>query len=91
GQRDQYEVAYRRFEDPAYLPLLGPRNSEQALLWGADALPEDRPSRLRLRSTNDPSDGIAVLRDASGQTAVFFDYGPGTSGHVHPAKLGLIL
>ncbi|GMV91239.1 MAG: hypothetical protein AMXMBFR82_10170 [Candidatus Hydrogenedentota bacterium] len=91
GQRDQYEVAYRRFEDPAYLPLLGPRNSEQALLWGVDALPEDRPTRLRLRSTNDPSDGLAVLRDASGQTAVFFDYGPGTSGHVHPAKLGLIL
>lgn len=91
GQRDQYEVAYRRFEDPAYLPLLDPRNSEQALLWGVDTLPEDRPTRLRLRSTNDPSDGLAVLRDASGQTAVFFDYGPGTSGHVHSAKLGLIL
>jgi hypothetical protein len=91
GQRVQYEVAYRRYEDPAYLPLLDARNSTQALLWGAGALPEDKPKRLRLRSTNDPSDGLAVLRDASGQTAVFFDYGPGTSGHVHPAKLGLIL
>ncbi len=91
GARNHYEVAYRRFGDPNYLPILNPRDSEDALLWGVDTLPEDGPKRLRLRSSNEPSDGLAVLRDTSGQTAVFFDYGPGTSGHVHPAKLGLIL
>jgi len=91
GQRSQYEVAYRRFDDPAYLPLLKPRDSIQALLWGVDALPEDGPKKLRLRSSNDTSEGLAILRDKSGQTAVFLDYGPGTSGHVHAAKLGLIL
>ncbi|MCC6699446.1 MAG: alginate lyase family protein [Candidatus Hydrogenedentes bacterium] len=91
NQRDYYEVAFRRFQDPAYLPLLKTRDSVDALLWGVDTLPTDQARTLALVSSNEPSEGLAILRDATGQTAVFFDYGPGTSGHVHPAKLGLIL
>ncbi|MCC6491115.1 MAG: alginate lyase family protein [Candidatus Hydrogenedentes bacterium] len=91
SKRNFYEVAYRRFQDPAYLPLLAARDSRDALLWGVDTLPTDQARALALGSSNEPSEGLAILRDATGQTAVFFDYGPGTSGHVHPAKLGLIL
>ena len=89
--RSYYEVAYKRFADSHYLCLLEPRDSPWALFWGAD-IPADveRPA-LRLTTSNEESEGLAILRDAAGTTAFYLDYGQGRSGHVHPAKLNILL
>jgi len=47
--------------------------------------------RARLRGSNSEAEGLAVLRDKSGETAVLLDYGPALSRHVHPAKLNMVL
>ena len=85
-----YEPAYRRYRDPRYLSVMQPRNSESALLWGAEDIPADVPP-LTLETTNDPGDGLAVLRTQDGQTALFFDYSQAGSSHVHPARLNITL
>jgi heparinase II/III-like protein/alginate lyase len=89
GSRSHYEVAYARFNDPSYAPLLVPRDSRNALLWGVDTVVCPMTPLAPRESDNIESDGLAILRNSD--TALYFDYGPGTSGHVHPAKLGLIL
>ena len=91
SQRKYYEVAYRRFGDPAYASMLPPRNSVEAFLWGVDYVPYGVTANLGLTSSNEPSEGLGILRSPGSDTAVYLDYGPGTSTHVHPAKLGLIL
>jgi len=91
GARRFYDVAYRRFEDPAYIPLMRPRDSGWSLLWGVGEVPPDAGDGLQLVSSNEEAEGLAVLRDASGRSALYMDYGPGISGHNQPAKLGIIL
>jgi oligo-alginate lyase len=91
GARSYYEVAYRRYGDPNYLGLLQPRDSVQALLWGADTVPEEAPPALKLATSNDASEGLAILRDADNATALFLDYGEKFGGHIQPGKLGIIL
>jgi len=91
GNRQFYGVAYRRFADPDYLALLQPRGTEWALFWGVDALPDDAGAPLNLESSNDESEGLAILRDPDGTVAGFLDYGKGYAGHVHPARLNVVL
>ena len=90
GQRRLYEVAYRRFKAPEYVPLLDPRDSPEALFWGAESVPA-ATEKLVLTSSNAESEGLAILRDAAGEVAVFLDYARGEAGHSHPARLGVIL
>jgi len=90
GDRAYYDVAYRRYGDPNYLALLRPRDSAEALFWGAN-LPAEIPALPRQTSSNCEAEGLAILRDTDNQTALFFDYSANQSGHAHPAKLGIIL
>jgi len=91
GQRAFYEVACARYREPLYAALLEPRDTEWGLFWGAEELPPGTGEELRLESSNDLDEGLAVLRDVAGGIAVFLDYGKGYSGHVHPARLNFVL
>ena len=86
-----YEVAYRRYADPAYLVLLEPRGGNWALFWGADIDADKLGGAPPLATSNSVSEGLAILRDNARGLALYLDYGAGHSGHVHPAKLGMIL
>ncbi|MFP4500144.1 MAG: alginate lyase family protein [Candidatus Hydrogenedentota bacterium] len=85
-----YEVAYRRYEDPVYTPLLGERNTPLALVWGAPSLPADAPETLILESMRIMDDGLAVLRADGGKTAAFLDFSGEGTVHTQPAKLGVL-
>lgn len=89
SQRGLYETAYKRFRDPVYTALIQERDTPEALFWGVDDVPDPQP--LRLESSSGKGEGLAVLRDPSGRTALYLDYGPGQAGHNHPAKLGIVL
>ncbi|MBP8130122.1 MAG: heparinase II/III family protein [Candidatus Hydrogenedentes bacterium] len=86
-----YEVAYKRFGDPQYAAVLEPRNTVWGLFWGGSALPESGAPRLQLATSNNESEGLAILRDATGETALYLDYGGAATEHIQPAKLGIIL
>ena len=88
--RHLYEVAYRRFQNPQYLPLLDKRDTPLSLVWGVDTLPEPVPRHLNPGSTTLPEDGLAVLRNASDNVTAFLDYSGKGTVHTHPAKLGLL-
>lgn len=85
-----YDIAYRRYGTSAFRRWAEPRESAWALLWGAETLPAVPPAPARA-STNSASEGLAVLRSADEDTVAMLEYGPGLSGHVHPAKLNLLL
>ncbi len=91
GQRRFYEISYARYQDPAYLALLGPRDSDWALFWGGEVDETALGGSVELATSNSLSEGLAILRDGAGETALFLDYGPGMSGHVQPAKLNIVL
>lgn len=84
-----YAVAWRRYADLRYATLATKMDHPWMLFWGAPA-PPGEPD-LRLATSNDPGEGIAVLRDAANTIAVMMDYGPGAAGHVHPARLNVLL
>lgn len=86
-----YEVAYKRFGDPQYAAVLEPRNTVWGLFWGGATVSEDGPPKLQLHTSNNESEGLAILRDATGETALYLDYGGAGTDHVQPAKLGIIL
>jgi hypothetical protein len=84
-------VAYRRYRDEDFVGLVGKRDSTWALLWGVDTVPEVSGASLALATSNSESQGLAVLRDSENKIALFLDYGKKHGGHIHPAKLGMIL
>jgi hypothetical protein len=84
-----YAVAWRRYGDLRYAALATKYDHPWVLFWGAP-VPSGTPDPP-LRTSNDASEGLAILRDAENRIAAFLDYGPGKSGHVHPAKLNLLL
>jgi len=90
GNRGFYEMGYSHFKDERYLPLLTVRDSRDALLYGADSLPEEKGA-LTLDSYNDDEEALAVLRNPDGKTAVFLDYTRARVGHMHPATVNLLL
>jgi hypothetical protein len=87
GQRGLYEYSFRQFRDPRYGELLEPRDSYDALFWGADACKGTRNALAGGVAV----DGVAVLRDVERDTTACLDFGPGLSGHVQPSKLNLVL
>jgi oligo-alginate lyase len=89
--REFYEVAWKQFESPIYLRFLQPRNSIWALFFGADKLEKPPVRSLWLTTSNSLSEGLAILRNGSGDAALYFDYSQGTVSHFHAAKLGIIL
>jgi len=107
-----YEVAFRRYREPRFASLAGPRPRDEALLHKSEDLPESRalgleaaalalflgaetlpepPAPLEWRSSNDPGEGLAVLRGQENQTVLLLEYGPARAGHVQPAKLNIVL
>lgn len=89
--RALYEVAFRRYGDPQYAALLAPRNTTWGLFWGGAPLPEGDIPEFRPGTSNAQAEGLAILRDASNETALYLDYGGKKSDHVQLAKLGIIL
>lgn len=88
-----YEIGFARYQDPAFAwPLLGAsRDSLNALLYGADTLPENVPETKK--STHLNRAGFVYLRQGKNDDPSYLalDYGPHGGGHGHPDKLGFIL
>ncbi|MBI5831006.1 MAG: heparinase II/III family protein [Armatimonadetes bacterium] len=94
GRRDSYDLAYAKYHDPAYLPLLagGPRTGRLALLYGEAELPQAGAAAVR-GSANSPASGYAMLQagDGEGATWLCLKYGPHGGGHGHPDKNHFVL
>jgi len=88
-----YEIGYARYKDSSLAwPLAGgERDSLNALLYGAETLPEDVPAIER--STHLSRSGFVYLRQGKKEDLNYLalDYGPHGGGHGHPDKLGFIL
>ncbi len=91
GARQYYEVAYKRYGDKMYATLLRPRDTEWGLIWGSGTVPEADGKVLPLGSSNEPAEGLAILRDKRNETALYLDYSPRYGGHIHPCRLNIIL
>lgn len=93
SQAATYELAYARYNDQAFLPLIADadRRSEFALWFGAHDLPPV-PERT-YSSTNHPESGFGILARGKGEDATWLclKYGPHGGGHGHPDKLGFVL
>ena len=90
---DLYELAYARWHDPRYLPVMsGARQDNLALWYGVPVLPPAGTSP-ELRSHNSPASGYAVLTRGAGEAATWVQvkYGPHGGGHGHYDKNGMIL
>jgi len=88
-----YELAFARYQDPAYAALLasGKRDSELALWFGGDTLPSgDLPAR---GCRNAAASGYAILQRGAGREATWLcvKYGPHGGGHGHPDKNSFVL
>lgn len=91
---DLYELAFARFHDAAYAPLLqhGNRRGRMALLFGAAKIPAGKvptPSASR----NLTASGYAILErdEKTNATWLATKYGPHGGGHGHPDKNSFIL
>ena len=95
---DDYELAYARWKDPAYLKLIKPdrRTGPLALLYGVTDLPTRStatPAADSSPSHNSPASGYAILRSDNTRDATWLcvKYGPHGGGHGHPDKNTFIL
>jgi hypothetical protein len=88
GYRRLYEPGAQRFPDRMAGVTLEPREHLWALLWGPNEAPAGADRSWV--SSNEPSEGLAALRNADNAIVALLDYGE-PSGHVHPAKLGLVV
>ena len=95
-----YEMAAGWWPQPLYRDLLaaiyrrGPRDSEEALLYGPDAVTADAGSLSRPRSGVLPHSGFAMVRSADPldrQSLALLKYGPHGGSHGHPDKLAVTL
>jgi hypothetical protein len=88
-----YEIGFARYQDPAFAqPLIGgPRTHLNALLYGAENLPDEVPETIH--STHLNRSGFVYLRQGKKDDLSYMalDYGPHGGGHGHPDKLGFIL
>jgi hypothetical protein len=89
-----YELAFARFQDPAYAPMLARngRRSQMALLFGAPDLPAGTAA-AQSASRNLAASGYAILQEGEGTNAAWLalKYGPHGGGHGHPDKNSFIL
>jgi oligo-alginate lyase len=99
---DDYELAYARWKDPAYLRILSTskRTGRNALLYGAATLntqsaptPPPVEADSSSASHNSPASGYAILRSDTTPNATWLcvKYGPHGGGHGHPDKNTFIL
>ena len=95
-----YEMAAGWWPEPLYVDLLrgiyrdGPRDSEEALLHGPDAVPADASSLPRPRSAVLPHSGFAMVRsddELDRQSLALLKFGPHGGSHGHPDKLAVTL
>jgi len=99
NQADLYELAYARFRNPDYEPLLvgSDRRGRLALLFGerlSGATPNtDTSSSSSRGSRNLSASGYAILQRGHGEDATWLclKYGPHGGGHGHPDKNSFIL
>jgi len=99
GRAPLYELAYARWKDAEYVPLLAAskRDDAMAMYFGVYPLPTAQP-RAR-SSANYPGIGQAILTrapkdaatDPQQATWLCMKYGPHGGGHGHPDKLSFIL
>ena len=88
-----YEVALRHYDDARFKLLVQPRDTLEALFWGADPVPA-APAAATLvprESSAGEAEGLAILRDPAGPTALYLDYFKGTTQHTQPVRLHLLL
>ena len=95
-----YEMAAGWWPQPLYRDLLaaiyrhGARDSEEALLYGPDAVTDGDGSLSRPRSGVLPHSGFAMLRSEDPfdrQSLALLKYGPHGGSHGHPDKLAVTL
>ena len=95
SQSDAYELAFARFHNPAFLPLLAgsSRRGRLALLYGERQLPPAPQSSSVAASLNSTGSGYAILRSGPGSDATWLclKYGPHGGAHGHPDKNTFIL
>ena len=99
-----YEIGNAWFDEPLFGQVLGrayqhgPRESLDALLYGATELESGKEGGLALPSVNMAASGYAILRtqpegealrSEATEQYVFLKYGVHGGGHGHPDKLGL--
>ena len=85
------EAAYKAYGDPLYaVPLVGETRREQALFWGAEALPEEAIGVEE--SLLFPDSGYAVVRGGREGDPWYLalDYGTHGGWHGHYDKLGYV-
>ena len=94
GNADLYELAYARWHDPRYLPLVnaGRRKGDLALWYGVAQRPAGTAA-AGLGSRNSPASGYAILECGTGSAATWLclKYGPHGGGHGHYDKNHFIL
>jgi hypothetical protein len=94
GQSDLYELAFARYHNNAYLPLLkdSERRGRLALLFGVVDLPPCGPSATT-GCRNSPASGYAILQQGTNTDATWLclKYGPHGGGHGHPDKNSFVL
>lgn len=94
GQADLYELAFARYTNAAYLPLLAQseRRGRFALLYGKPTLPPTGQLPAP-GSRNSPASGYAILQQGQGENATWLclKYGPHGGGHGHPDKNTFVL
>jgi hypothetical protein len=93
SEADSYELAFARFHDPAYVPLIekSSRRGRLALLFGETQLPAG--SKTELGSHNSTASGYAILQQGTDSDATWLclKYGAHGGGHGHPDKNHFIL
>lgn len=94
GNADLYELAYARWRDPRYLPLMnaGRRKGDLALWYGVAQRPAGTAA-AGLGTRNSPASGYAILERGAGTGATWLcvKYGPHGGGHGHYDKNHFIL
>lgn len=101
-----YEIGNAWFDEPLFGQVLarayehGPRESLDALLYGASELESGAEEGLALPSVQMPASGYAILRtqpeeeaqpSAATEQYLLLKYGVHGGGHGHPDKLGLTM
>ncbi len=99
GDAFLYEYAYRRYHDPAYLPVLNQTGRHLGATFQQfpvsvlyDRNTAEKAAPVEWKSVNFFGVGYGVLRqtNAAGTNSLLLDYGPAGS-HGHPDKLNLDL
>jgi hypothetical protein len=97
---DSYDLAYARWHDASYLPLIEgkERTGRLAMLYGMPELPKSAPSTAKPASSGDQSrnlveSGYAILQQTAGDDTSWLcvKYGPHGGGHGHFDKNHFIL